>query len=403
VKSIKKVNPEFTVLPIYPIFPTFTPMKKLIFFALLLPLSFTSQAQVTIDTNLTELSRFIAGMDCQTETYKKLQEKASYKTHTNFTSKVWKQLEDSTLDVMVKWATEKNIMEDADTLPCMYTFSGPDFLFGNRFFPKASHYVLMGLEKCGSVTEVSGMKESAVNEYLNSIRGSMRYLLKAGYFVTAHMSTDFSKSVLNGNIHMMLMFMARENYSICSIDYGYMGKDSSFVVTGVSTGSTAYKVKGTTNTSGKINGMRVGITDSTAQKLKYVYYFSADIMDSKLKDKTEFTAFIENMAPFNSYFKAASYVPQHKSFAIIRNLILDNSYKILQDDTGVPLKSLDKTIYDIEMWGTYTKVISDLSWGYQPDLKKALEASGNNKDLPFRISYNGNYDEGMMLYAKRKK
>jgi len=368
-------------------------MKITLLSLFLLALAPLSQAQVTIDTNLTELSRFIAGMDCQTESYKKLQEKASYKTHRDFTSKVWKQLEDSTLDVMVKWAQEKKIMEDSDTLPCMYTFSGPDFLFGSRFFPKASHYVLMGLEKCGSVTDVASMKESAANEYLNSIRGSMRYLLKAGYFVTAHMSTDFSKSVLNGNIHMMLMFMARENYSICSIDYGYMGKDSSFYVTGQKPSSS----------SGKINGMRVGITDSTAQKLKYVYYFSADIMDSKLKDKPEFTAFIENMAPFNSYFKAASYVPQHKSFATIRNLILNNSDKILQDDTGVPLKSIDTKIYDIEMWGTYTKVISDLSWGYQPDLKKALEASGNNKDLPFKISYNGNYDEGMMLYAKRKK
>lgn len=384
-------------------------MKNIIL-ALALILTLSANAQVAIDTNLTELSRFIAGMDCETETYKKMQEKSTYKTHKDFTSKVWKQLEDSTLDPMVKWAKEKNIMEDSDTLPCMYTFSGPDFLFGSRFFPKASHYVLMGLEKCGSVTDISSMKESAINEYLNSIRGSMRYLLKAGYFVTAHMSTDFSKSVLNGNIHMMLMFMARENYSICSIDYGYMGKDSSFVVTGVSTpstgsgtSSTAYTIKGTTNTSGKINGMRVGITDSTAQKLKYVYYFSADIMDSKIKDKTEFTAFIKNMAPFNSYFKAASYVPSHKNFAIIRNLILDNSYKILQDDTGMPLKNLDVKIYDIEMWGTYTKVISDLSWGYQPDLKKAIEASGNNKDLPFKISYNGNYDEGMMLYAKRKK
>lgn len=384
------------------IFPTFAPMKNFLLSLFLLALTPLSQAQtdtlpqetqIAIDEALTDHSRFIAGLDCYTDYYKNLQAKDFYKTHRDYCTKVWKQLEDSTLDVMVKWAKEKNIMEDSDTLPCMYTFSGPDFLFGSRFFPKASHYVLMGLEKCGSITDLSKMKEAAVIDYLSSIRGSMRYLLKAGYFVTAHMSTDFSKTVLNGNIHMMLMFMARENYSIYSIDYGYMGKDSSFVVTGTKPSST----------SGKINGMRVGITDSSAQQLKYVYYFSADIMDSKLKDKPEFTAFIENMAPFNSYFKAASYVPQHKSFATIRNLILDNSYKILQDDTGVPLKSLDKTIYDIEMWGTYTKVISDLSWGFQPDLKKALEASGNNKDLPFKISYNGNYDEGMMLYAKRKK
>ena len=119
------------------------------FLALTLILTLSATSQVTINTNLTEISRFIAGIDCQTETYQKLQEKSFYKTHRDFTSKVWKQLEDSTLDVMVKWATEKSIMEDSDTLPCMYTFSGPDFLFGSRFFPKASHYVLMGLEKCG--------------------------------------------------------------------------------------------------------------------------------------------------------------------------------------------------------------------------------------------------------------
>lgn len=374
----------------YLIVLTFVTMKKLLLLTILI-LPLQGFTQVIIDTTLSETAKFIAGLDCETEAFKALQAKEFYKTHQDFTTKVWKELETETLDPMVKWAKEKNIMEEIDTLPCMYTFSGPDFLFASRFFPNASDYVLMGLEKCGSVSDILKMKDAAISDYLSSIRGSMRYLLKAGYFVTAHMSTDFSKTVLNGNIHMMLLFAAREKYNVCSIDYGYMGKDSSFVVSRAST------------TSGKINGMRLGITDSTGQKLKYVYYFSADIMDSKLKDKSEFTAFIENMAPFNSYFKAASYVPQHKNFAIIRNLILNNSNKILQDDTGVPLKSLDENIYTIEMWGTYSKVISDLSWGMQPDLKKAIETSGNNTQLPFKISYNGNYDEGMMLFARRKK
>ncbi len=351
------------------------------------------ETAIAIDSALTDHSRFIAGLDCQTKKYKDLQAKDFYKTHRDYCNEIWKELEKETLDPMVKWAKEKGIMEDSDTLPCMYTFSGPDFLFGSRFFPKAEHYVLMGLEKCGSITDITTMKETTLIDYLSSIRSSLRYLIKAGYFVTQHMSTDFSKTVLNGNIHNMLLFMARENYSIYSIDYGYMAKDSTFFVTGLKPSST----------TGKINGMRVGITDSTGQILKYVYYFSADIADYKIKDKKEFPAFMEKMGPFNSYFKAASYVPAHKNFAIVRNLILENSNKILQDDTGVPYKSLDTTIYEVEIWGTYSKTISDLSWGFQPGLKEAIEASGNNVSLPFKISYNGNYGEGMMLYAKRKK
>lgn len=367
-------------------------MKKITLFALFLfPL--ISQSQITIDTTLSETAKFIAGLDCETEAFKTLQAKDFYKTHKDFTTKVWKELEDETLDPMVKWAKEKNIMEEEDTLPCMYTFSGPDFLFASRFYPRAPSYVLMGLEKCGSASDILKMKDAAISDYLSSIRGSMRYLIKAGYFVTSHMGSDFSKTVLNGNIHMMMLFAARENYNIVSVDYGYMAKDSSFYVTG----------KKPSTSSGKINGMRVGITDSTANQLKYVYYFSADIADYKIKTKTEFSAFVSSFGPFNSYFKAASYIPAHKNFEIIRNLILEHSNKILQDDTGIPLKKLDTAVFDVQYWGTYTKTISDLSWGFQPDLKKVLEESDNNVDLPFKISYNGNYNEGMMLFAKRKK
>ncbi len=307
----------------------FAPMKKLLILPLLFITSF-GFTQVSLDTNLTEISKFIAGLDCETQAFKTLQAKDFYKTHQDFTSKVWKELETETLDPMVKWAKEKNIMEESDTLPCMYTFSGPDFLFASRFFPNAANYVLMGLEKCGSVSDILKMKDAAISDYLSSIRGSMRYLLKAGYFVTSHMGSDFSKTVLNGNIHMMMLFAARENYNVCSIDYGYMGKDSSFVVV---SHFDKLNDRSTTVTKGKINGMRVGITDSTEKKLKYVYYFSADIADYKVKTKPEFSAFVSSFAPFNSYFKAASYIPAHKNFETIRNLILENSiryYKMIR-------------------------------------------------------------------------
>jgi hypothetical protein len=100
--------------------------------------------------------------------------------------------------------------------------------------------------------------------------------------------------------------------------------------------------------------------------------------------------------------KSASCVLQNTPFSIMRKLVL-NSDRILQDDTGVPYKYfLEDASLKVDLYGTSTKVIDDLSWCLQPQLRKDLEASKGYGDLPFRISYNGNFKEGMLIWAKRK-
>ncbi|HCA82218.1 MAG TPA: hypothetical protein DEP18_00405, partial [Flavobacteriales bacterium] len=93
------------------------------------------------DTLLTETARYIAGIPCETEYFKTLQQKSFYKAHSDFCAKSWEELSDSTLNPMVKWATEKNIIETCDTNTCFYPFSGPDILFAVQFFPYCSNYI----------------------------------------------------------------------------------------------------------------------------------------------------------------------------------------------------------------------------------------------------------------------
>lgn len=344
------------------------------------------QAQFAYDTLLNETALYIGGMPCETEDFKKLQEKSFYSSHLKFTESSWKEMQDSTLNPMIKWAKEKNIISESDTGSCFYPFSGPDFLFADQFFPYCKNYILLGLERLGSLTDIKKLTDAQLADYLNSIRNSQRYLLKSGYFVTSHMGSDFSKSVLNGNIHLMSYFLVRTNHKIVSVNYGNINKEGTF----------SYA------TQKNSNGIEIKFFRSGEPTIKTMYYFSMDVADYKIKSKTEIEKFFESFPMINTYIKSASYIPMHKNFSIIRNIILDNSLKIVQDDTGVPLKSLDATVFEINMWGTYSKTISDLSWGFQPDLKKALEESDNNQSLPFKISYNGNYGEGMILYAKRK-
>ena len=99
--------------------------------------------------------------------------------------------------------------------------------------------------------------------------------------------------------------------------------------------------------------------------------------------------------------KSASCVLTNPDFSEMRNLVLESD-AILQDDTGVPYRYFSKDIFDIALYGKYTMTIKDLDWCMQNDLKKDVAEKARSARLPFRISYIGNYGEGMMIYAKRK-
>ncbi len=351
---------------------------------------FSSKSQVVIDTFLTDYSRFIAAKPCMSKKFVDLQQAPFYANHISTTNKIWKHIQDSTLNKINDFNIGKNIIENTDTNTCFYPFGGPDFLYANVFYPNAENYILMGLEKLGTVPDLSKKTNTEIDLLLGHLNESMAYLNKSGYFVTSHMSRDFSKSMMNGTIHTILYFAANRNFSIKQLDYGFIDKTGKFIVNSNKKESGYYRTFDLT------------VVD-TAGFTKHVYYISADIADFKIKTNPYFVSFVKSFGKTTCFIKSASYIPAHKSFSIVRNLILENSVKIIQDDTGIPYKILnEKTKWNLEFWGLYTSTIKDLSWGLQPDLKEAVKGHPNNKKLPFRISYNGNYGEGIILVAKKK-
>lgn len=365
-------------------------MKRLFLFSCLCFLSFKGNTQVAIDTFLTDYARLLAAKPCLSEPFKNIQAKGFYAEHQKFSAKIWNHVHDSTIAHIDRFNADKGITSAADTLTCFYPFGGPDLLFAHVFYPKAKNFVLMGLEKPGSVTNITKKSDQEVQLLLDHLNQSMTYLNKSGYFVTSHMSKDFSKSLFNGTIHPVLYFAANRNLMVKNLENGYINSAGNFVV---------YK-KG--EKQQYYNGYHVTLTDSLGYE-QNVYYFSADIADYKIKTFPWFVKFVKNMGPDNCFIKSASYIPAHKNFSIVRNLILDNSKKIIQDDTGIQYKILkDETQWNLQFWGVYTMTIKDLSWGFQEDLKEAVKKSPNNQKLPFRISYNGNYGEGIIMVATKK-
>jgi len=347
--------------------------------------------KLAYDTLSTATANFIGGMDWVNDTLFKNERKSEYfLNHLKFVSETWPTVESKHIGPVQKWIKEKQIILPQDSGTLFYPFSGPDFLYGNVFYPNCKNYIMFGLERLGSIPDFKKMDPKDVASYFETIQKSLGYSNKVGYFVTEYMGSDFAKKYVNGVTHLMLYFMARTGHKIISYEHISLNDDGTATTDDESSSSE------------NIKGLKVVFTDSTQLKAQTLYYFSVDASDGNLSKKTGLTNFVKKFDKKYAYLKAASYILFDHNFSIIKNTILSQCDKIVQDDTGIRFNDFDRSVFDVNVWGTYTGVIKLIPHGYQPDLRKALDTMKVKEELPFRISYNAWHKEGIILYAKRK-
>ncbi len=343
---------------------------------------------VIIDEELTSVANFIAGIE--SSTLKDLQDNETYKAYTAHIDTVWKKIEEENLLQIRVWRSENNVAEKEDTGAVFYPFSGPDILYANAFFPDANNYVMIGLEKIGNIPIVDKFKDSTfVYSYLENLLYSLRYTNKVGYFVTRQMQSDFANRNLDGVVHILLFYLARTHHKIVDIER----------ITTDAFGNL--KVRKSENES-KINGIRIKFTDKDKSKIQSLCYFPFDLSDDNLAKNTEFLFFLNSLGKKITYTKSASYILHRNEFSILRKLILQQSKKILQDDTGIPYELVKNQGFKIDLFGNYTKTITDFKFEFQADLKNDLDSQTVRKYLPFKIGYNAWYNETVLIYAKQK-
>jgi len=70
----------------------------------------------------------------------------------------------------------------------------------------------------------------------------------------------------------------------------------------------------------------------------------------------------------------------------VRNIILANSFTVMQDDTGIPFRFYDQNKWNIRFYGVYTQPIALFGTRGQADLRAAV--AGKEKPIKFRYGYN---------------
>lgn len=305
----------------------------------------------------------------------------------------WPDMDSNRLVPMGTWRDSDINPRINDSITLFYPFSGPDFLHAYILFPNANQYLFLAQEQLGKIPEISTMKQKELKEYLDLFYYSIRDIYQRSYFITGRMNSDLNNAKVKGVLPLILFFMSQTEHCIHDVKYEKLSTKNSFA-----------DIK---NISGKFSsGECVTIYFSTKNSdlIKTLRYFRCDISDEGLTNAPIFKSYLSELNPMNTYVKSASYLLHYETFTTIRNIILNNSYAVLEDDTGIPYKYFDAKKWDAFLYGTYVKPISDFpnQYLFQKDLSEKYSSGDNVFILPFSLGYHWRSgDQNKMLFIKK--
>ena len=298
-------------------------------------------------------------------------------------------LDTSRLIKMSDWA-ETELTYRHDTSVLFYPFGGPDFLNANVFYPNASKYVLIGLEPVGKLPDIYNMTTSEVDEYLNDIWSSLSDIFRRSYFITEHMVDALKKEEVGGATPVVSIFIKRRGYKIVSLD------NIDIDINGKWQYSDSLK-----NKKSFASGVKIDFVPDNSNMIQSLFYFRANLSDEGLKKNEPLRKYLNSLPVCHTYLKAASYLMHSNEFSEIRDLILNKSKSILQDDSGIAYKFFDKEHWDIRLYGRYQRPGKEFSWINETDLAEAYKKMPV-KQVPFTLGYNWRTRAINLLYAVKK-
>src|SRR5579864_9153534 len=330
-----------------------------------------------------DTARFLAGMMPSADSpLVPLTRDPAWQRHARFFDSAFGQLEQRQLSKIRSWA-DANLTAPKPTM--FYMFSGPDFLYANAFYSKATTYVLSALEPPGSVPDLARMPRGSVDAALANVEHSLGSILSFSFFITKKMKVDLHAGQLNGTLPILYVFLARsgktiKNVSTVALDSkgsAYFANDNSL--------------------ANATRGVRIIFAGSDGVE-KTLYYFATDLSDSSVR-ASGFLKFCATLAPGNSLLKSASYLLHSGSFSTVRDFILANSATIVQDDSGIPLGYYSPRKWQFFPFGRYAGPIAEFPSKYQQSYAELFRRA---QPMDFGIGYRWrSYESNLLLSVRR--
>lgn len=337
-----------------------------------------ARAADTVTAN--DTARFLAGMPPAADSpLAPLTRNPSWQRHARFFDTAFGQLEQRQLSKIRSW-TEVNLAAPRPTM--FYMFSGPDFLYADAFYSKASTYVLSALEPVGSVPDLTRLPPGRIGSALHNVERSLGSILSFSFFITKQMKTDLHAGQLSGTLPILYVFLARSGKTIRDVSPIALDDKGAAYFANENPGPNATR------------GVRIMFAGSDGAE-KTLYYFSTDLSNGGVR-VSGFLKFCQTLAPGNSLIKSASYLLHSGNFTTIRDFILTNSATIIQDDSGIPLAHYDRKQWRFFPFGRYAGPIGEFPGRYQ---RAYAELFRRSQPMDFGIGYRWRTHESNLLLS----
>jgi hypothetical protein len=318
---------------------------------------------------------------------------AAWTAFSGSISQEWGNFDKTVLEPMKAWADVELHEARKASVSLFYPFGGPDFATAYALFPETREMVLLGLEQVGNLPDLDGSPAAWREAFYADMSGLITEFLKRGYFITKDMTDIYGRGKVDGALSAIAFFMAREGCSVIAVTR--LAPDGKGGWT-----ETPYKRLATRPR--RPYGARIVYLKPGDPEPRSVVYFSCDIENKAFPQDSPLYRYFAGLERTATFVKSGSYLLQYGDFSTLRDLILDRSLFVLQDDTAVPYKYFKNGGWAIKLFGQYAAPIKDFSNVEQPDLRQAYEADGSAvAPLPFKFGYHWRTQIDNLLLAER--
>src|ERR1700730_12673503 len=237
-----------------------------------------------------DTARFLAGMPLpKNSPLEPLTHDLAWVEHSANFEKAFAKLNTRQLQKLHAWQAQY-LPESLQPVPvAFYMFSGPDFLYVDQFFPRASVYILCAKESMGPPPDPPRIGNLSAALY--NLEEAMHSSLRFSFFITKDMKVDLQSQELKGTMPILYVFLARADKSISDVTYGSLTGGGSFQP----------------GRGGGSPGVRIQYIDNRSGQQQTLYYFTTDISDGGLAS-SGILKFCSQFGVGGSFLKASSYL-----------------------------------------------------------------------------------------------
>lgn len=347
---------------------------------------------VTHSREADDTARFLAGMPGKPGTpFAALENQDTWKDHRDQVDAAWQKADGELLQGLREFQTQELKSAPMNAGPVFYPFSGPDALMATEYFPQTPLYVFAALEPAGTLPAQQDIEKKDLPQYLAAMRNTMASELGRSFFITRQMDQQFRGQVTDGLLLPILQLLVRTNHTILGFRYVRLDEQGKIIDRTLAYhASTRYGNK----------GVEIEFQSDADQSIHQLYYFSVNLSDDRLKENTPFQAYVQSIKGATTMFKSTSYMLHRREFSLIRNLVLENSAAVLQDDSGIPYRWFGPDSWKVQLYGDYDHPYGSFKYMAQDDLRDAYKQPGT-KPLPMHVGYGYRKITSNLLLAKR--